>query len=185
MKYISILVIVFLLIISCSKQSDLSKKFDCKEVAYQNTQTVKDFKNNFKLVIPSSWKTNLYYNEFQSEVYSADTTKQLTETFILGASFNYGKAIFDTSFYKKTDSILAINDLTIIDSGNEKFKSKPTYWYLSKGLKNGYTYHQFNLTSIQSENTYFNAYAEIYGDNNLNERICETISILEKLEFLQ
>ena len=92
---------------------------------------------------------------------------------------------FDADFHKKIDSVLIQNNLQILKSGNQSFQAKPTYWYIAKGFKNGFTYHQFSLTSKQSNNTYFIGYADIYGDTNINERICETISILEKIEFLQ
>ena len=181
----TIVIIVLFLFLSCSNQSKLSKKYNCNSTKIENIKTIIDFKKNFKLIIPTNWKTKLYYSEYESEIFAADTLKQLTESFILGASFNYGTLNFDASFHKKTDSILTKNNLLIINSGNQSFQSKPAYWYVAKGLKNGFTYHQFNLTVKQSENTYFNAYSEIYGDNKITERICETISILEKIEFLQ
>jgi hypothetical protein len=35
-----------------------------------------------------------------------------------------------------------------------------------------------------SDNTYFNAYSEIYGEENIEERICKSIAIIETVEFL-
>lgn len=184
MKYSIISVVAFFLFLSCSKQSELSKKYNCKVIEIENPKTIIDFNKKFKLTTPSNWKTELYFSEFESEIFTADTIKQLTESFIFGASFNTGSFSLNDEFYKKTDSILVKNNLQIINSGTHSFQNKPTYWYVAKGLKNGFTYHQFNLTAKQSENTYFNAYSEIYGEDNINERICETISILEKVEFL-
>jgi len=181
----TIIIIVLFSFLSCSKQSKFSKIYNCNSTIIENTKAVIDFKKNFKLIIPTNWKTKLYFNENESEIFSADTLKQLTESFILGTSFNHGILNFDANFYKKTDSILTKNNLLIINSGNQSFQSKPAYWYVAKGSKNGFIYHQFNLTIKQSKNTYFNAYSEIYGANKINERICETISILEKIEFLQ
>jgi len=137
------------------------------------------------LLVPNNWKSKLYFSKNESEIFVADTIKQLTNSFILSTSFNSGEVIFDANFYKKTDSILALNNLQIINSGDEVFQSKPTFWYVAKGFKNGFTFHQFNLTSKRTEKTYFNASVQIYGDNNINNRICEAISILEKVEFLQ
>ena len=185
MKYTIIFIVVTLLFSNCSKQSELSKKYNCTITKIEKSRTITDFNKNFILTIPTTWNTKLYFSEFESEIFTADTIKQLTESFILGASFNVGKLNFDDEFYKRTDSILTKNNLQIINSGEQSFQSKPTYWYIAKGFKNGFTYHKFNLTTKQSENSYFNAYSEIYGDSNINERICETISILEKIEFLQ
>jgi hypothetical protein len=169
----------------CVKQSDLSKSFDCKTSNLNNLITISDFKNNFKISIPNTWKTNLYYNNYQSEIFTADTIKQLSETYILDVSFNYGNIHFDDSFHKKTDSLLTNSNLQKIKSNAIQFQNKPAYCYVVKGTKNGFNYHQFNLIVLNSENTYFTANSEIYGDHNIEGRICESISIIEKIEFSQ
>ncbi|NOR28498.1 MAG: hypothetical protein GQ540_08220 [Lutibacter sp.] len=185
MKNIIFLTLTFFLFFSCSKQSELHKKYNCSSSKISNSKTIKDFNKNFRLTISNDWKSNFYFNKFQSEIFSADTTKQLTDSFILGTSFNQGIINFNSNFHQEKDSILTVNHLELTDSGEQLFLSKPSYWYVAKGMKNGYTYHQFNSTIKLSENTYFVGYSEIYGDTNINERICETISILEKIEFLE
>lgn len=184
MKFI-LFILSIISITSCTKQSDLSKEFNCSSSEIKNTTEYYDFNKNFKIDIPSGWKTDLYYNEFQSELFTADTTKNLSKTFILDVAFNFGELSFDKEFYKKTDSIIATNNLQKIKDGIIKFQTKPTYWYLVKGTKNGFDYHQFNLLVKNSSTTYFTAYSEVYGTQNVNERICKSISILEKIEFLQ
>ncbi len=184
-NFILYIVATTFLFLSCSSPSELHKKYNCTSVKIKSPKTIKDFNKNFKLTISNNWKTTLYFNKYESDIFAADTLKQLTDSFILGTSYNLGMLNFNTDFYNKTDSILKQNNLEVINSGSELFQSKPAYWYLAKGSKNGFTYHQFNLTAKLSENTYFNGYSEIYGDHNINERICETISILEKIEFLQ
>ena len=72
-----------LLLCSCSQQSEVSKKFNCKPTNFTNLEKIEDVKNLFSLEIPKKWKTNLYYDDLQSSIYTADTTKQLTETFLL------------------------------------------------------------------------------------------------------
>ncbi|MBL4939470.1 MAG: hypothetical protein JKY16_04215 [Lutibacter sp.] len=163
----------------------MSNKFNCDNIKIKNATTILDFNKNFKLTAPSNWKTELYFDKYQSEIFVADTTKQLTESFILITSFNQGMLNFDANFHNKIDSISIKEKLQIINFGTQIFLLNPTYWYVSKGEKNGFTYHQFNVTIKLSENTYFNAYSEIYGDNNIEERICESIAILEKIKFLQ
>ncbi len=185
MKYFAYLIPFFLLFISCTENSELNSIFNCNVNSFEETKKVTDFKKNFSLDIATTWKTALYFDEFQSEIFTADTVKQLSDTFILDASFNFGKLEFNADFHKKTDSLLARNNFLKINEGTISFQSKPAYWYLLKGTKKGFTYHQLNLLVIISNTTYFKAYTDIYGDENINDRICSSISILEKIEFLQ
>ena len=185
MKYFANSILLLLLFTSCTKHSALHNIFDCKVESIKETKKVTDFKKNFSMDISTDWKTAMYFDEFQSEIFAADTVKELSDTFILNASFNYGSLEFDTDFYKKTDSLLAGNKFLKINEGTIYFQSKPAYWYLLKGTKKGFTYHQLNLMVILSNTTYFKGYTDVYGDENINDRICSSLSILEKIEFLQ
>jgi len=185
MKKTIILIACIVVVFSCAKQSKLSKSFECSLTEIENKKEITDFNNNFKLSIPNTWKTNLYFSKHESEIFTADTLKQLTESFILSTSYNLGNLTLNDKFYKKTDSILLNNNLEFIKSGVDTYKNNKAYWYVAKGSKNNFTYHQFNLTSKRSENTYFNASVEIYGDTKIDERICEAISILENVEFIK
>lgn len=184
-KNIAFLCWIFLLILGCSKQSEIGKKLNCSATTYKNTKEIIDFNKNFTLNIPNNWKTELYFDNYQSEIFTADTLKQLSETYILVASYNLGTLNFDADFHHRKDSVLSTNNLKIIDSGNESFQSKPSFWYVSKGTKNNFDYHRFTIYSKLSENTYFSAYAEIYGSSNVDKRICESISLLESIQFLE
>lgn len=185
MKNYWFILVVSLLILGCSNQSELENIFKCKSRSTLSSKTITDFNKNFKIDIPINWKTNLYYDEFQSEIFTADTTKQLTETYILTTSFKYGNLQFNTDFYTKNDSIFKNLSLEKLNSGTIQFKGEPGYWIVVKGKKNGFSYQQFNLYILLSENTYFNATTEIYGDERIEARICESLAILSQIEFLQ
>ena len=158
---------------------------NCSVTTYKNTKKITDFNKNFILNIPSNWKTELYFDNYQSEIFTADTLKQLSETYILAASYNSGTLNFDNDFHHRKDSVLSANNLKITDSGNESFQAKPSFWYISKGTKNNLDYHRFTVYTKISENTYFSAYSEIYGSENINKRICESVSLLENIQFLK
>ena len=96
-----------------------------------------------------------------------------------------GNKNFEFIITLKTDSILAVSNLQKVKGETIQFKSKPAYWYLVTGTKKGFTYNQFNLMIKLSKETYFTAYSEIYGTDKVDERICESISLLDKIEFLQ
>ncbi len=185
MKNIAFLCWIFLLVSACSNQSEIAKKLNCSPTIYKNTKQITDFNKNFTLNIPSNWKSSLYFDNYQSEIFTADTLKQLSETYILAASYNLGALNFDNDFHHRKDSVLNVNNLKIIDSGNESFQLKPSFWYISKGTKNNFDYHRFTVLTKLSENTYFSAYTEIYGNTNVDKRICESISLLESIQFLE
>ena len=184
MKNFAYLILFLLLFTACSKHSELNSIFNCNVNSIEETKKVTDFKKNLSLDIPTTWKTAMYFDEFQSEIFTADTIKQLSDTFILDASFNFGNLEFDANFHKKTDSLLSRNNFLKINEGTISFQSKPAYWYLIKGTKKGFTYHQLNLMVIISNTTYFKAYTDVYRDDYINDRICSSISILDKIEFL-
>ena len=174
-----------LLLYGCTNSPYLSSEFDCDIENYTNLKAYEDVNNNFNIDIPISWKTELYFSDFESEIFSADTTKQLTESYILDASFNSGRLTFDTKFYQSTDSIAHMNNLKLINSGNQLFQDKSTYWNILQGTKNGFPYHQFNLMVKLSRNSYFKGYTEVYGDSAVYERICRSITIFETIVFLE
>ena len=130
-------------------------------------------------------KINHYYTKNQSELFAADTLKQLSESYILDVSFNQGVLKFNDDFYRVSDSLLKKNNLRVIRSGLQDFKGNPTHWRIVTGEKNGFLYHEFNWTILKSENTYVNAHIEVYGEENINERICESTAILKELEFVE
>lgn len=184
MKYVlfSILIIT---IVSCEKPSKLELKHSCPSSESYKYNKTKDFNNNFTINIPKSWKTNFYYNTNTSEIYAADTIKELTKSFIVGVSFHKGNIDLNDVYIKKIDSLLFLKKLNKYDSEKDIFTNKPAYWYLVDGTKNGFTYHQLNITIKNSNKSYINVTSEIYGDQLINDRICKSISILKTIQFLQ
>ena len=92
------ILIASLLLFSCQNKSELSKEFNCESTTFKDLETVDDVKNLFSIEIPKNWKTNLYKDEVQSSIFTADTTKQLTETVLLDVTFIQNKLKFDEAF---------------------------------------------------------------------------------------
>jgi hypothetical protein len=184
MKY-TFFLILFTALISCKKPSKLELKLNCSSSKNYEYNKTKDFNNNFTVNIPKHWKTNYYYNINTSEIYAADTLKELTKSFIIGISFHKGNIELNNDYNKKLDSLLFLKKLNKYAFGKESFLNKPAYWYLVNGTKDGYTYHQLNITIKNSDKSYINATSEIYGDQLINDRICKSISILKTIQFLQ
>ena len=183
-RFFSLCALLFVLI-SCSEPSELSKEFNCKSVNLKKTAKILDFNKNFKIGIPTYWQTKLYYDNFTSEIFAADTIKQFSETYILSTSYNLGEVNFNDDFFKRNDSLATSKNLKIIQSKKIQFQSKESCYYLLKGVKNNFPYHQFQLTVKLTENSFFNSYIDVYGEAAVEDRICEAITILDKIEFLQ
>ena len=82
MKKITLILFVSILF-SCNSKSELYKELNCKSTPFSNLESIEDVKKLFTVQFPDNWKTNLYYDKSQSSIYTADTTKQLTETMLL------------------------------------------------------------------------------------------------------
>jgi hypothetical protein len=168
---------------SCSYKSQISKDLDCTPEAYSNLEIIKDYKEKFSVQFPDNWKTNLYYDNNQSSIYSADTTKQLTETFLVDITQVSTKLELDSEFIQKFKTNLLNNQLIESTSYETMFQGKETYFSRALGKKNNYDYQICNLFIKTSENNYIHAKAEVYGDSLVNERICNAMSLIEKTEY--
>ena len=185
MKKVNVILLfaTFCIVFSCKKESVLDATFDCSTKRISNSERVTDFKKNFSIVIPKKMKKELYYNSFQSEIFAADTTKQLSETFIIKISNNSGQLIYNDKFFKSIDSLSKIQEQILVESQIEPFKEKEMYWNVYKSTKKGFTFHQFNSYIKIANDSFINSVIEIYGDEKINERLCEAISILKTIEF--
>ncbi|WP_298366877.1 hypothetical protein [uncultured Lutibacter sp.] len=185
MKKHLIILITVVMLIGCNNKSQLNKTFNCGSANFNELTTNSDFNKNFTIKIPSNWKTNLYYDQNQSELFAADTTKQLSKSYIIDVAYNYGSINLNEPFIKSIDSTITSSKLTKLKSGKTTFKNKPSFWYLSNGTKKGFTYHQLNLIIKVSNTAYITCYSQIYGEKNIDERICESISLFDNIDFLQ
>lgn len=128
----SLILFVFIFL-SCKEKSVLNTTFNCFNLSTNTDQKeLTDIKKNFKISVPKNWKTELFYDEFQSSLFTADTAKQLSETFILDISSKSGELLFNDDFLNK---IKSNSELRIINSKFENFKNIPSFWHLSSGKK--------------------------------------------------
>ena len=183
MKKVSVFFLLIIVIISCNKESVLDATFNCSTKKVSNSKRIYDFKKNFNIVVPTSYKTDLYYNSFQSEIFTADTTKQLSNSFILKVSSNSGELIYNDKFFKKIDSVSKNLNQELVVSQIEPFNKKEMYWNVYKGVKKGFTFHQFNSYIKTSNSSYLSSSIEIYGDTKINERLCEAVNLLKTIQF--
>lgn len=182
MKKIAI-ILTILVFASCTYKSKISKDLECSPDTYSNLETIEDVKKLFTVKFPDNWKTNLYYDNKQSSIYTADTTKQLTETFLVDVTHVSNELKFDSDFIMSFKDDLISQKLVEGTSYETKFQEKDTYYSLALGKKNNYTYHILNLFIKINTNNYIHAKAEVYGDSLVNERLCNALSLIEKIAY--
>ena len=174
--------LILILIAGCSKRTTLEDELSCSRfisLAWVTQRT--DIHKNFKIDIPSTWKHKLYYDDYQSAIFMADTLKELTKTYILDASWKHGELNLDEAFEA---TISNQNSLALIKSNFEEYKGYPSYWNISKGKKKGFTYHIFEMFMKTSVDTYLEVKIDFYGEELVDERLCEALNILSTIEFI-
>ena len=175
--------LVFVAFMSCDSKSKISKDLNCQPESYSNLETIEDVKKLFTVKFPDNWKTNLYYDKSQSSIYSADTTKQLTETILLDITHVSKELKLDTGFIQRFKTSLINQKLVEKTSYELTFKNKESYYSRALGKKGSFAYEICNLFIKINNNNYIHAKAEVYGDSLINQRLCNAISLLEKIEY--
>lgn len=184
MNYNSILTLLFVsLFLSCTQQTELAKHLNCNSKSSVPVNKTQDFNKNFTISIPSNWKTELYFNKTDSDIYAADTTKPLTKSYIINTSYTLGNLDFGNDFLNKIDSVNLAEGLEISNAFFSDFNNKKSYWYIAKGEKNGFNLTELNGYVYVSEENYWRCSVSVYGEQEISERICEAISILQSVNF--
>ncbi len=186
MKYFSILIISLFLFSGC-QNNDLGEKFECDTpIHFTNTKKYKDVLSKFKISLPKYWKTQLYYDEFQSDLYSADTTKQLSETYLIDITWHQGELNFDEEFKSNISKDLKSKGLLkVVHSGFVKFKKHNSYYNLSTGKSADLTYHFLQVYLQYKPDEYYTFTSKIYGNDFVDERVCSSISIFNNIKFIK
>ncbi len=171
------------MLFSCGKSSSLNNDFHCKTDTYGNLETRRDFNKNFRIKLPKTWKTNYYYDNTVSSIFSADTTLNLTKTTLIDASFVTSGNEFDQEFINKIKSDNEQMGLTEILSKSGKFDGKPMYYNLSKGKRTKFDYQILNVF-IKANLGFLHVKTEVYGDLLVDERFCKAVDLINKIEIL-
>ncbi|MDP5105086.1 hypothetical protein [uncultured Polaribacter sp.] len=181
----SLLLIASLLLCSCSKQSVISKDFNCEPTSFDNLENVDDLKNLFSLQLPKNWKINLYQDEAQSSIFTADTIKQLTETVLLDVTFVRNKINFDEAFMLQQEQEYLAKNLIRVKSKEITLLDKPALYMVYKGKKGAYPFQTCHTFIKVNDQNFIFAKTEIYGDSLVNERLCSAFSLIENLKIHQ
>ncbi|MDY7396379.1 hypothetical protein UMM65_14100 [Aureibaculum sp. 2210JD6-5] len=182
----AIIIILAIVFISCQSNS-LKEQFNCEiDVEFSELKEYRDFLKNFRIQVPKNWKTTLYYDEYSSEIYSADTTKQLTDTYVLEMSWKQGELEINDDFAKKINDTLQLKEqLKMTKSGFGKFKKKPMYFNLSEGTRSGINYKYLQVYLKTNIDEYITLTSKVFGDKLVDERLCESVELFESLQLIE
>tara|TARA_R110002073_G_scaffold72537_1_gene177209 strand:- start:191491 stop:192048 length:558 start_codon:yes stop_codon:yes gene_type:complete len=185
MKKILILLLAIELV-SCQK-NNLKSQFTCTSSSeFGKTKEFRDIMKKFKVAIPANWKTQLYYDETKSQIYSADTTKQLTETYIYDVTWHQGELELNDSFAQKVKDTLAIKEqLNTVKSGFSEFKDKPIYWNLASGISSNFPYQILQVYVKSDLDEYITFTTKVYGSDQVDERFCESIELFDEMVIIE
>lgn len=176
-------IVVLLLCISCEKQTDLSKEFSCKDSnQLQQLEVVTDFNNNFMVSLPKHWNTKLYYDSVQSEIFSADTLKSLTKSYIMNFSWVSDSIEISKKLQEKVRQKSLENNMKTAKESFHNYSDKKAYAHLGVGENNTYAFHVFQYYVKFNDENYLRIKAEFYGDADFDSRFCEAISIIETIK---
>ena len=181
MKSVIRIAFISIFIISCNK-TELEKEFSCNSKSFDGaTELVTDIKKTFSIQLSKHWKTNLFYDKIQSSIYTADTTKQLTETVLIDVTQLKKGYQFNGAFMKQLTTNDSITKLTSKQKKQFQFKNKKAFYTISNGKKGEFSYQILNIFLQQNERSSFHLKTEIYGDDNVNKRFCEAIHTLNTI----
>lgn len=180
------LLTVILLMIGC-QNSKFERDFECDTpLQFTNTKTYTDVLKHFEVDIPKKWKTKLYYDEYQSKLYTADTTKELTSSYMIDITWHQGELVLDKDFeVKLAESARREHQLIPVKNGQGEFLEHPSFYLIATGKMNDLNWHYLQVYVKTGVDEYYTLTSKIYGNEFVTERICSSFAIFKEIEFLQ
>lgn len=185
MKYLIVIFCATLVLVSC-QNSKFEKEFECETpTSYTQTKTYKDVLSHFEIDVPKSWKSELYYDEYQSALRTADTTKSLRETFLLDISWHQGELVLNKEFEVRVAKNASQNlKLIPVKSGFGEYLGHPAYYHIATGKSEDLSWHYLEVYVQHKVDEYYLFTSKIYGNEFVSERICASFSVFNKISFL-
>jgi len=177
-----IVLIIFVTTYSCTNKNSIFKNYDCQTKPV-TSKKIADALNKFTLNIPKNWKTELYIDKSSSIFVTADTTKQLSQAFIIKVSLISGALNFD----KELDTSLKVK-LAESNWKNNKitkgfFESRSALLLKSTKQNTNVKTSALHLFSNTKSDYHFEIEIQCFGDKNIQNRFCKAISIIMTLKL--
>ena len=179
-----LIITTILLIFSCQNKSELTKEFSCKNTKeLSQLESVDDFNKNFTVRLPKHWNTKLYYDSVQSEIFSADTIKSLTESYIMDFAMVLSPIEVSGKLQNELLKKSADNDMETIKESFHNFQGYDAYAHLGVGKNKNYTFYVFQYYIGIDKERYMRIKTEFYSDNHFDSRFCEALSLIETIKI--
>ena len=174
------------LVLGGCKNSRFEREFGCETpMGFSNTKTYKDVLSHFEIEIPKNWKTSLYYDEYQSKLYTADTTRNLSESYIVDVTWHQGELVINDEFDQLVSEQVGREfNLIPVKSGEGDFLDLPAYYHISTGKKNDLNWHYLQVYLKYDTDEYYTLTSKIYGNELVTERICASFALFKEFEFI-
>ncbi|NCP20426.1 MAG: hypothetical protein COS42_09115 [Flavobacteriales bacterium CG03_land_8_20_14_0_80_35_15] len=176
----SFILMALMLCAGCSKNGEIFKDYNCKTSAVQ-TKQIKDAYLKFSLEVPINWKTELYMDQSTSIFATADTTKQLSETFLIKTSLIPGLLRLNQATSDTIKSELTKNQWHINRIKKGLFKNAEALLITSQKQQSNIKIEGLHLYFSLENEHYFEIEIQCFGDKNSDERFCQAIKVINSL----
>lgn len=174
-----------LVLFSCNQKPKIDHLISCsKNHEFQHQKTIRDVKNHFEINIGDHWKRELYFDDHQSRIYAADTTRSFSSSFIIDVTRFSNRIIIEEDLKKRTtNQVLSEPNTYIIKNKVITYKNQPAYAiYYFRKINDRVIY---NLQYyISYKNCYYLLSAQINGSHQFDSNNCEILQVFNSLNIL-
>ncbi len=174
----------FALLLTGCQQPSLQKALfgSCKSTQQEQAQkNIKDLHQRFEISIPSDWKKEFFIDSSSTRFYCADTTKDLTDTYIVEIGHYLKNTTLDTLFVKKIeDEVLQKEKGVVLQSKRVRLGDKKGYSIHSKYRRLGFEFQAVQSYFPNTNGSLYILKVEAYGTEKTEARLCEGMALLDK-----
>ena len=174
----------FLLFLVSCQQASLQKALfeSCKSTRQEQAQkNIKDPHKRFEISIPSNWKKEFFIDSSSTRFYCADTTKELTDTYIIEIGHYTKNTTLDTLFVKTIEGeVLQKENGEVLQSKHVRLGEKKGYSIHSKYKRLGFDFQTVQSYFPNTNGSLYLLKVEAYGIENSEARLCEGMALLDR-----
>jgi hypothetical protein len=174
----------FALLLTGCQQPSLQKALfgSCKSTQQEQAQkNIEDLHQRFEISIPSNWKKEFFIDSSSTRFYCADTTKELTDTYIIEIGHYTKNILLDTLFVKTIEGeVLQKEKGEVLQSKLVRLGKKKGYSIHSKYRRLGFDFQTVQSYFPNANGSLYLLKVEAYGTENSEARLCEGMALLDK-----